>query len=71
MNNLTGEEVLFTANDLVFSSCKCKLGLILSFIVNKRCMLVPFLSENIRVEVAKFMGKVTGSLFGSSTRAGP
>ena len=71
MSNVTGEEVLFTANDLVFSPCKCKLGLMVSFMVNKRCMLVLSLPENVRVEVAKFMGKVTGPLFGSSTRAGP
>ena len=43
----------------------------MSFMVNKRCMLVLSLPENVRVEVAKFMGKVTGPLFGSSTRAGP
>ena len=43
----------------------------MSFMVNKRCMLVPSLPESVRFEVARFMGKVTGPLFGSSTRAGP
>ena len=43
----------------------------MSFMVNKRCTLVLLLPENTRVEVVNFMGKVTGPLFGSSTRAGP
>ena len=45
-----------------FLFCKCKLTLMVSFMVNKRRTLVLLLPENTRVEVVICMGIVTGPL---------